>query len=305
MDSAAKHTMACRVDENLMMEFVDDNHSIARNKHRYNVNRHEMVLNSGKLLEGDNHSKRPTAYPLVVSNFADITVSHKVYLQLWYAVMQRSQDIGTTQARLKRATELVKQRNSKILNKLDFLPFFKMQGYSLGVASANHLSGDIMTSVQVGGMLTVRNGDFACETGQMVQWYFDFEKDSFHEDDGGIEPKHQCGERKPSFECSEDVPPEMTQLVDMFLPTVAANARRGARAQNLQLSRKRFFDREYGVSDKSNSDGVKKNVFLPKPYVPGRYCHEHWGDKIRVFGKCLNGGRANDMIDVMMMTQSM
>ena len=303
MDSAAKHTMACRVDENLMMEFATDIHSIARNKHRYNVNRHEMVLNSGKLLEGDNHSKRPTAYPLVVSNFADITLNHQVYLQLWYAVMQRSQDIGATQERLKAFTRDLKK--SKILNKLDFLPFFKMQGYSLGVASANHLSGDIMTSVQVGGMLTVRNGDFACETGQMVQWYFDFEKGSFHEEDGGRDPPHQCGERKPIFEYNQDVPAEMTELVGMFLPDVPANVRSGTRAQNLQLSRKRFFDREYGASDKSNSDGVKKNVFLPKPYVPGRYCHEHWGDKIRVFGKCLNGGRANDMIDVMMMTQSM
>ena len=249
MDSAAKHTMACRVDENLMMEFVDDNHSIARNKHRYNVNRHEMVLNSGKLLEGDNHSKRPTAYPLVVSNFADITLSHQVYLQLWYAVMQRSQDIGATQERLKAFTRDLKKSN--ILNKLDFLPFFKMQGYSLGVASANHLSGDIMTSVQVGGMLTVRNGDFACETGQMVQWYFDFEKGSFHEDDGGLEnKKHQCGERKSSFESSEEIQEPMKAVVDMFFPNVSrAN-------QRPQHPRKRFFDREYGAYDNSNSEQV-------------------------------------------------
>ena len=302
MDSAAKHTMACRVDENLMLEFASDPQAIARNKHRYNVNRHEMVLNSSKLLQGDSHSKRPNAYPLVVSNFADITHDHKVYLQLWYALMQRSQDIGPTQARLKQTIDKVKEAvpNIKILDKLDFLPFFKMQGYSLGVASANHLSGDIMTSVQVGGMLTVRNGDFACETGQMVQWYFDFEKGSFHEDDGGLEnKKHQCGERKSSFESSEEIQEPMKSVVDMFFPKVP---RANQRPQN---PRKRFFDREYGAYDNSSSNQVKKNVFLPKPYVPGRYCHEHWGDKIRVFGKCLNGGRANDMIDVMMMTQSM
>ena len=196
MDSAAKHTMACRVDENLMLEFASDPQAIARNKHRYNVNRHEMVLNSGKLLQGDSHSKRPTAYPLVVSNFADITANHKVYLQLWYALMQRSQDIGATQDRLKQATDILKE-DFNILDKLDFLPFFKMQGYSLGVASANHLSGDIMTSVQVGGMLTVRNGDFACETGQMVQWYFDFEKGSFHENDGTINAKYLLTIRTP------------------------------------------------------------------------------------------------------------
>ncbi len=31
---------------------------------------------------------------------------------------------------------------------------------------------------------------------------------------------------------------------------------------------------------------------------------DHYGDKIRVFAKCISGGRAFDQVDIMLMTQS-
>ena len=32
---------------------------------------------------------------------------------------------------------------------------------------------------------------------------------------------------------------------------------------------------------------------------------DHYGDKIRVFAKCISGGRAFDQVDIMLMTQSL
>jgi hypothetical protein len=32
--------------------------------------------------------------------------------------------------------------------------------------------------------------------------------------------------------------------------------------------------------------------------------HDHFGDKTRVFAKCISGGRPFDMVDIMLMTQS-
>jgi len=44
---------------------------------------------------------------------------------------------------------------------------------------------------------------------------------------------------------------------------------------------------------------------LPKPYVLGEDGTEHYGDKIRIFAKCICGGPAHQQVDIMLMTQSL
>lgn len=65
-----------------------------------------------------------------------------------------------------------------------------------------------------------------------------------------------------------------------------------------------------------NSQGMKSNnsIFRIKSYHPYTQTigdknqdiivTKHYGDKIRVFAKCIVGGRAGDMVDIMLMTQS-
>jgi hypothetical protein len=83
-----------------------------------------------------------------------------------------------------------------------------------------------------------------------------------------------------------------TALVD--LPAAGA-----ASVSRQQAARQGFAARELGMSN------GKINVPYPKPYVVSKTHGEHYGDQIRVFAKCVNGGRAHDMIDVMLMTQSL
>jgi hypothetical protein len=51
---------------------------------------------------------------------------------------------------------------------------------TLGYAHAN--SGDTMTSVMIGGLRTVMNGDFEVFPGDLVQFYWSFERDDFEPD---------------------------------------------------------------------------------------------------------------------------
>jgi hypothetical protein len=44
---------------------------------------------------------------------------------------------------------------------------------------------------------------------------------------------------------------------------------------------------------------------LPKPFVLGTDGSENYGDKIRIFAKCICGGPAFQKVDIMMMTQSL
>ena len=68
-----------------------------------------------------------------------------------------------------------------------------------------------------------------------------------------------------------------------------------------------------------NSHGMKNSgsIFRIKAYYPlltkiaakdatpeTTFVTTHYGDKIRVFAKCMVGGRPGDMVDIMIMTQS-
>jgi len=48
----------------------------------------------------------------------------------------------------------------------------------------------------------------------------------------------------------------------------------------------------------------RKSFVHPKPYVPD-WDREVYGDKIRIFGKCLNGAGPFEPVDIMIMTQSL
>jgi hypothetical protein len=46
-------------------------------------------------------------------------------------------------------------------------------------------------------------------------------------------------------------------------------------------------------------------VAMPKPYVLNQDGTEVYGDKIRIFAKCIMGGPAFHKVDIMLMTQSL
>jgi hypothetical protein len=46
-------------------------------------------------------------------------------------------------------------------------------------------------------------------------------------------------------------------------------------------------------------------VAKPKPYVLSKNGSEHYGDKVRIFAKCIAGGQPHHKVDIMLMTQSL
>jgi hypothetical protein len=297
MDSAAKHTLACRVDEDRMHALADAT-QILQNKYKYCVNRHELVLNSGN--EWAVTSKTTAAaYPSVMSNFGDIDPVLQTLLSVLYRSMDTPQKLAMARKILDNigSFSFTNPKHVALQNQCRALPFCHVQGYSLGVAYANHRQGDIVCAVQVGGMISVRNGHYECQTGEMVQWYFEWETPMFYGEDSG---EHRTGER-----CYDPAPTEAGwQNLD------ASSMLRRLRTLKLgeryapgsgTSKRKRHVDLQLGVP---NCNG-KSNIPYPKPYVVSTQHGEHYGDRIRVFAKCVNGGRAHDMIDIMLMTQSL
>lgn len=283
LDSASKHTMACKVDEDFMHMVVREESDLTRNKHKYNVNRHELVLNVGQKLDSRMSSTRPLAYPLIVSNLGDIDLKTQTCITEMFSVMY-TPPYASIASHIFDQAKKANKASPDITRQLMAMPLFRFQGYSLGVAAASHKAGDIMTAVQVGGMITVRNGDFVMKTGEMVQWYFDFESDMFHKSNGqssiSISGQSYIRYYKEGERILDNSPPGTNSI----------------------SQKRKFNDRgERGANVKNQ----KSNIFYPKPYVMNCYLGDFYGDSHRVFAKCVNGGRPGDMVDLMMMTQSL
>ena len=123
--------------------------------------------------------------------------------------------------------------------------------------------------------------------GDEVQWYFDFEQSNF------------C----PKSNSDQD---EGTRK----LAGAAQNALLPSLNKKMKFFENRLMGSQQGIG---NSNGLKKanTIFRIKSYrnaikmdegTPFHY--PHFGDKSRVFAKCIVGGRAGDMVDIMMGVQS-
>lgn len=161
----------------------------------------------------------------------------------------------------------------------DFFPV----GYSNTLGYAHPNTGDTMASVMIGGLRTVQNGDFEVFPGDILQFYWPFEKDDFTPD----------GRRKPYLEIWDgDVPcnvdPSYVDARGVTKWDVPTDARTRQTYYNLQYSAK---------------PGNTKLVALIKPYFrddvnPRLY------DWLRVFAVALSSARPHEQLDIKISKQS-
>ena len=309
VDSAAKHIMACKVDTRLfscwLKENVDTMSLLHNEKMKWCMHKDEIVLNTSKKSDGGDACVK--AYPMVVTTVGDMHRYTRHYLTFLYkqsnasnffryqqaphgsspinnASLTKIQDFCRDQRNEDATVHTFHQAdwNDKAIPQIKKLPDFRCQGVTLGQAWASYLSGDTVASVLVGGMVTVQNGHFTMHTGDLVQWYFDWERPEFQDDN-----KHN-GRHWP--------------------------VRAHAGTENRNRKRKSYMDeRLYGNSSSvGRSSGAKNPSTVPRiksyrmyaPAAASVLTQDHYGDKIRVFAKCISGGRAFDLVDIMLMTQS-
>jgi hypothetical protein len=307
IDSAAKHNMACKVDTNLMKAWMDKaggdlDKRLHTERMRYAVQKDELVMNvSHRMFMSSTYN----AYPAIVSNLSDMDDKIKKLLYMLYSapsptgfrrlisIYNRWKDgvdieYGDALYRDSReAIEVLKSLDDKIeianllphAVQIGNLPYFHAQGYALGTGYASSVSGDTVCTVMIGGMQTVMNGAFTCHAGDMVQWYFTGEEAVFMHGNDSI---HEDGER-------------------IHGQVNAPHSRKRARD---------YHDKYAFGSENITNRHKSCAVFRIKPYRMYKNpdddeYKDHYGDKIRVFAKCIGGARPYEMMDIMLMTQSL
>lgn len=263
IDSSAKHIVACKTNHDLYTDMGNTEKDLTQNKYRYAMMKDEIVLNVNRMTKNGVNGKgefRETykliAYPSVITTLGDkVTENLKQGIRAHY----RNLTPNTI-------TQYISYRDeAKQVRAFPYL--FGMQGISVGTAYASDLSGDNVASVMIGGMATVLNGHFPCYTGELVQWYFDFEKGEF--DSAG---------------CRKETPTD----------GVENKANPGDR--EMYYRQRMFADWKETTSGKHNIAMIKPlrhRIKDNKDVEPPAY-----GDVTRVFGRVVNGGQAWEPIDV-------
>jgi hypothetical protein len=314
VDSACKHIQQCRVSYDHMLDFVDSAHELEKDKMKYCVHKDEMAV--GVARPWDKEATRQlsiSAYPRIVSNMGDITNGPKhepalrmikylyhfaTSLQKRQRIIRQMNPVGQAENNVDGHAGLVRhyfedeQGRRMALGK----HMAKMYDYyPVGVANtlgyAHPNSGDTMSSVMIGGLRTIMNGDFEVYAGDQIQWYWTFERDCFRAD----------GTRKAIADAAGNVFDGGDPAIDR-LPLPHAE---GDGNDPSDRARAAFNDLQYGATQNSRAPSDKaKHVARIKPYLrddaqPRLY------DWHRVFGIAISSARPNEMVDIKICRQSM
>ena len=150
---------------------------------------------------------------------------------------------------------------------------------------AHPSSGDTMSSVMIGGLRTVMNGDFEVFAGDLIQWYWTFERGCFRND----------GTRKGIV--------RNDAVQDGGDPEFDYEAR--AQEAGKPLDAKRIFvDYQYGSTDSKNPADKSRNVARIKPYLADEDQPRIY-DYLRVFATAISSAKPNEMVDIKISRQSM
>jgi hypothetical protein len=319
VDSACKHIQQCRVSYDHMLDFVGSANELERNKLQYCVHKDELAVGVSRPWVKSAVRTLPTsAYPRIISNLGNIASGGDKDYEWCMKMMKYLYHFSTS---LEKRQEIIDQMNNSPQHNIppigvigprgffcneqnvniDMRPFLKKlyDFYPVGFANtlgyAHPSSGDTMSSVMIGGLRTVMNGDFEVFAGDPIQWYWTFEVDCFNSN----------GKRKGIVNNAGALVSNVDPSVDYSAPGVPA-APGGPPILDPRVGQRRIHnDFQYGISPDSYTPANKaKNVARIKPYMPDD-AHPRLYDWVRVFAIAISSARPNEMVDIKISKQSL
>lgn len=325
VDSSKLH-FQCRVSTDDMISMTEtgkDQDDLLRNKYRYCIHKDELVVAVGRPWSaGAARKKTNNAYPRVISNMGAMDgnsergkLFQKVikYMYNFARTVQEKQcilnalnnhdrfndpgnyrrfpdgaDVTIDEAEPYFTRDDVEKIKAMVMPYMyDQIPM----GYATTLGWAHPNTGDTMVTVMIGGIRTVMNGDFEVFTGDLIQWYWPFERDCFQKN----------GQRKPylngwrNFDAGDRI---LQFLAPNFDPAHEADGNNtGALAPDAKR-RKTYHTQVYG--QKLNAPKVVPYI---KPYMrddrdPRMY------DGLRVFAVAVTSARPHEMVDIKIARQT-
>jgi hypothetical protein len=294
LDSAAKHQIAVRASYEHLLSWVGyEQVVLQKEKNAFSIAKDDITVGVSKPVrknENGRGNQRNKAYPSVVSTLARMDQSAKNYLVLLFHQPKDFTERDAFISKIERRPDAWDPAMSEVAKKqIAEMPEFFFIGVSVGFAYPHPLSGDNVCTTMIGGMRTIMNGAFEIDTGDMIQWYWSAETNCFDNNGRRHDPLDPQSLR--------------SQDVTAFLQGHGrALSRDNARRKAVQERGNGVFN---GMPDGNVSYNGKVEVAFPKSIRPRKDGVIVIGDKTRVFGRAMSGGRPYEMVDVLIMRQSM
>jgi hypothetical protein len=335
LDSACKHIQQCRVSYDHMLPFVENADELEKDKMKFCAHKDEFIVGVGRpWKKSRTRSMVPTAYPRILSNLGNICKDDEKYKLprmmikfLFHTatdIIQRNQIIQEMDAEagfswsggsLTNPKDHYFYKGQDDFNQPQYHKLGKYLAqmydyYPVGVCNtigyAHPRTGDTVSSVMIGGLRTVMNGDWEVQAGDEVQWYWTFEKDCF--DEFGKRKKFMHREidslgNATHYDFSGMAPDK--EAKHMLSPPAAAKQQINNHIANNSAQRQMFNDRQYGMKPQSTTPSDKaKSVARIKTYENDPECPRMY-DKMRVCGRAIATARPNEALDIQISRQSM
>ena len=185
------------------------------------------------------------------------------------------------------------------LNTVHFMPFMNdyfAVGFANTLGYAHATCGDTMTSVMIGGLRTVMNGDFEIFTGDVVQFYWAFEKDDFEQDGRRKAYKEIWFDGKP-----HNLDPSFSSRASKKRDAGGQLVTKGSTWSTPEDAQVRQAHHNLGYGQRKDRQKIVAKI---KPYFRDEE-HPRLMDWYRVFGVAIASARPNEMCDIKISRQSM
>jgi hypothetical protein len=323
LDTSCRHHQQCRVSTDDMLAYTmpskNDHEELQRNKYRYCIHKDEFVVGIGRPWVSQVTRKRMNnAYPRVISNLGQLsmdndgklalmmirymyhyarTIQEKTDIIDWFRAprtLQPGVDSDNTPLPPAHWAFTAKEKEDLV----HWLPLMADQipvGYAQTLGWAHPNTGDTMVTVMIGGLRTVMNGDFEVFPGDLVQWYWPFEKECFRSD--GRRKEYVNGWTMQAVGGRpKAIPPNVSPELEL---TGGGLVCTHMHPDGSAVEREKFHSRAFG----NVSDNKAKLVARVKPFFrdddnPRIY------DAYRVFGIAIAAARPHEMLDIKISKQS-
>ena len=294
IESAAKHQIPVKVSYEHMLSWVGfDQVRLQKEKMSVCLHKDDLAIGCSKPVrknENGRGNQRNRPYPVVVSTLASMEPAAKNYLIYLLHnpknFAERDRFVNFIERRIDHWDPTMSEVCKKQIVEM---PEFYFVGVSVGLAYAHPLTGDNVCTAMIGGLITILNGAFEIETGDLIHWIWDIEAPCFDAKGKRLDP----------------IPENTSLAVNQFIshndPKYSEDAAR----------RKQFYERGNGVYTNSQQDGGtvvyngKRLVAFPKALKPGTEGEVRLGDKLRIFGRAMSRARPFEQVDILLGRQSL
>lgn len=322
LDTSCRHHQQCRVSTDDMLAFLfpqNDHEELQRNKYRYCIHKDEFVVGIGRPWVPERTRKRTNnAYPRVISNLGQVAPDNDgramtqmiKYMNHYARSLQEKQDIidwfqstdyhdGLDDFGQVRddshEVAFTRDEKAKLRAWLGLMTDQIPVGFAQTLGWAHPNTGDTMVTVMIGGLRTVMNGDFEVFPGDLIMWYWPFEKECFKQD--GRRKRYTNGWQMEMVRgVQKAIPPNINPELEFGEGNFEASR---VHHDASTSERERFHGRAFGNS----SDKKAKITARVKPYFRDDE-NPRIFDAYRVFAIAIAAARPHEMLDIKISKQS-